>query len=139
MKTSKTTKVIFWVTTVIIFLFEGVLPAFTSQTQMAKQGITHLGYPQYFGNAFVVFKVLGALVLIIPQVPNRIKEWAYAGFAFDFIFATISHVAVDGASFMSFFPLIFLVLLATSYITFNKISNSRKSVLSKTNNYRFQL
>ena len=53
---------------------------------MAKQGVSHLGYPEYFGNAFVIFKVLGALVLLIPQVPNRIKEWAYAGFALDFVF-----------------------------------------------------
>ena len=68
-------------TTVIIFLMEGVMPAFTSQTEMAKEGIKHLGYPEYFGNALVVFKVVGALLLIIPQVPKRIKEWAYAGFA----------------------------------------------------------
>jgi len=135
MKTSKTTKAIYWTTTVIILLFEGVMPALTSQTELAKKGIHHLGYPAYFGNALVVFKVIGTLLLIIPQIPQRIKEWAYAGFAFDFIFAAISHWSVDGFNFMTIFPLIFLVLLATSYITFNKISNSRKSVLSKTNNY----
>lgn len=41
----KTSKIIFWVTTTLIFLFEGVMPAFTSQTEMAKEGIRHLGYP----------------------------------------------------------------------------------------------
>ena len=87
---TKTTNIIFWVTTTIIFLMEGVMPAFTSQTELAKEGIRHLGYPQYFGNALVVFKVLGALALMILQIPNRIKEWAYAGFAFDFIFASLS-------------------------------------------------
>ena len=102
MKTTKTTKAIYWVTAVIIFLFEGVMPALTSQTELAKQGMQHLGYPLYFGNAFVIFKVLGTLVLIIPQIPNRIKEWAYAGFAFDFIFATISLLVIDGASLMAF-------------------------------------
>ena len=81
-KTNKMKKIniIYWTTTIIIFLMEGVMPAFTSQTELAKEGIRHLGYPEYFGNALVVFKVLGALALIIPQVPNRIKEWAYAGF-----------------------------------------------------------
>ena len=64
---------------------EGLLPAFTSQTEMAKEGIRHLGYPEYFGKALVVFKVLGVLALIIPQVPKRVKEWAYAGFAFDYL------------------------------------------------------
>ncbi len=117
----KSTKIIFWVTTIIIFLFEGVMPALTSQTELAKEGIKHLGYPGYFGNALVVFKILGVLVLIIPKVPNRIKEWAYAGFAFDFIFASISHFAVDGAGFQAIFPLIFLVILIISYINYHKL------------------
>lgn len=127
MKTKKTTKAIYWITTVIIFLFEGVMPALTSQTQLAKEGIRHLGYPEYFGNTFVIFKVLGTLALIIPQVPNRIKEWAYAGFAFDFIFAGISNWAVDGLSFLAFFPLIFLAILITSYTFREKLKRAQSS------------
>jgi hypothetical protein len=121
MTSSKTLKIIFWTTTIIIFLMEGVMPALTSQTEIAKEGIRHLGYPEYFGNALVVFKILGALTLIIPQIPKRIKEWAYAGFAFDFIFASISHFAVDGMGFQSFFPLIILGILMTSYFSFHKL------------------
>ena len=125
----KKAKIIFWTTTILIFLFEGVMPALTSQSEMAKEGLRHLGYPQYFGNALVVFKVLGVLALVIPQVPNRVKEWAYAGFAFDFIFASISHFAVDGIDFQGFFPLIILAILMISYIYHHKIerynNNSR--------------
>jgi DoxX-like family len=120
----KKNKIIFWIATGIIALFEGVMPAFTSQTELAKQGIRHLGYPEYFGNALVVFKVLGVLALIIPQIPKRIKEWAYAGFAFDFLFASISYFAVEGVVFLSFFPFIFLGILIVSYIYFHKINNS---------------
>ena len=120
----KKQKIIFWITTGLIFIMEGLLPAFTSQTEMAKEGIRHLGYPEYFGNALVVFKVLGALSLILPQVPKRIKEWAYAGFAFDFIFASISHFAIDGMDFQSFFPLIFLGILTASYISYHKIDST---------------
>ncbi|MFT3705600.1 MAG: DoxX family protein [Agriterribacter sp.] len=117
----KKINILFWVTTTLIFLMEGVIPAFTSQTELAKEGIRHLGYPAYFGNLLVIFKVAGALALIIPQVPKRIKEWAYAGFAFDFIAAAVSHGAVDGVNnFQTFFPLIFLVLLVISYITYHK-------------------
>lgn len=125
----KKAKIIFWITTIIIFLFEGVMPALTSQTELAKEGIRHLGYPEYFGNALVVFKILGVLVLVIPQVSNRVKEWAYAGFAFDFIFASISHFAVDGVDFQSFFPLIFLVILAISYIYHHKIERYKNIAL----------
>lgn len=117
----KKIKITFWVTTVIIFLFEGVMPALTFQSEPAKEGLRHLGYPQYFGNAFVVFKVLGALTLIIPQIPKRIKEWAYAGFAFDFTFACISHWTVDGFGGQAIFPLFVFAVLIASYISYNKI------------------
>ncbi|MFD1604715.1 DoxX family protein [Flavobacterium artemisiae] len=125
----KTTKIIFWTTTILIFLFEGLMPALTSQSEMAKEGIRHLGYPEYFGNALVVFKILGVLALIIPQVPGRIKEWAYAGFAFDFIFASISHFAVDGIDFQGFFPLIVLAILIVSYVTYHKIQRYKNIAL----------
>jgi hypothetical protein len=112
----KKDKIIFWTATIIIFLLEGVMPAITSQTEQAKEGIKHLGYPEYFGIMLTAFKVLGSLVLIIPKVSNRIKEWAYAGFAFDFIAAFISIWAVDGLSGLAFFPIVILGILIVSYI-----------------------
>lgn len=118
----KKNKIIFWIATIIIALFEGVMPALTSQTELAKEGIRHLGYPEYFGNALVVFKVLGVLVLVIPTIPARVKEWAYAGFAFDFIFATISHGAVDGVNVQTFFPLVVLGILTVSYVFYHKVN-----------------
>jgi hypothetical protein len=125
----KKAKIIFWITTTIIFLFEGVMPALTSQSELAKEGIRHLGYPEYFGNALVIFKILGVLILVIPSVPKNVKEWAYAGFGFDFIFASISHFAVDGMTFQGFFPLIFLVILAISYIYYHKIERHKNIAL----------
>lgn len=124
----KKEKIIFWTATILIFLFEGVMPAFTSQTELAKEGIRHLGYPVYFGNALVVFKILGVLALVIPQVPKNVKEWAYAGFGFDFIFASISHFAVDGVTFQGFFPLIVFAVLTLSYIYYHKLEGSKNSV-----------
>jgi len=118
----KKEKIIFWTATTIIALFEGVMPALTSQTELAKEGIRHLGYPEYFGNALVVFKILGVLALVIPQIPKRVKEWAYAGLAFDFIFASISHGAVDGMNVQTIFPLFVLGILAVSYVYYHKLS-----------------
>jgi hypothetical protein len=114
-------KVYFWISTGFIFLMEGVMPALTSQTELAKEGISHLGYPQYFGNSLVIFKVLGVLALVIPNLPKRIKEWAYAGFIFDFLFASISHGVVDGINFQTFLPLIVLLILMVSYINYNRL------------------
>ena len=117
----KKDKIIYWTATTIIALFEGVMPALTSQTELATEGIRHLGYPEYFGTALVIFKILGVLALVIPQIPKRVKEWAYAGFAFDFIFAAISHGAVDGINGQTFFPMLVLGILAVSYVYYHKI------------------
>lgn len=116
----KKTNIIFRISTGFIFLFEGVMPALTSQTEVAKESMHHLGYPDYFGMALTVFKVLGVLALVIPSVPGRIKEWAYAGFTFNLLFACISHLAVDGAGFFAVLPLIILLILATSYWSYHK-------------------
>lgn len=123
----KKDKIIFWTATTIIALFEGVMPALTSQTELAKEGIRHLGYPEYFGNALVVFKILGVLAIIIPQIPKRLKEWAYAGFVFDFIFASISHGVVDGIDGQTIFPLVILAILMVSYIYYHKLNNKMES------------
>ncbi len=125
MKPSKTTTIIYWITTALVFLWEGVMVAFTTNTDMAKEGIAHLGYPNYFRIMLSVFKVVGALVLILPFFKGRYKEWAYAGMGIVFISATVSHCAVDGVNGMSLFPLIFLVILIVSYVTYHKIQAAK--------------
>ncbi|MCA9353142.1 DoxX family protein [Patescibacteria group bacterium] len=117
----KTTKTIFWITTIIIFLFEGVLPALTSHSEMSVNSFIHLGYPLYFISLLTVFKVLGSLALVIPQVSPRIKEWAYVGFGIDFIAALVSVWVVDGFGLMLLMPVAFMIILVISYRSYHKI------------------
>lgn len=123
----KKIKIIYWVTTVLVFLFEGVVPALTSNMQLAVDGIRHLGYPDYFRVMLTVFKVVGALVLILPMIKGRYKEWAYVGFGITFIAATVSHLVIDGFNFQSIFPLIIFAILACSYICYHKINAANNS------------
>ena len=118
----KTTKITYWATTIIIVLLEGLMPALTSNTELAKQGISHLGYPDYFRTTLTVFKILGALVLIVPRIKGRVKEWAYAGFAIDFICATVSHWVVDGFGGQTIFPIIVLAILIASYLSYHRLN-----------------
>ncbi|RZJ34797.1 MAG: DoxX family protein [Flavobacterium sp.] len=124
----RTINIAYWITTILIVVFEGVLPALTSQTEMAKEGIRHLGYPEYFGTALAVFKVLGAIILIVPQIPARMKEWAYAGFGFDFTFAFISYLAVEGFVGAALFPLVVFMILIVSYVTYHKRLRARNRI-----------
>ena len=114
------TRLTFWVATGIIFLFEGIMPALTGHTEMAKAGVMHLGYPDYFRVFLNIMKVAGALTLILPFAPARLKEWAYAGFTFSLLAATFSHYMVDGAQGQTFFPLVILGILMASYWAFRK-------------------
>ena len=117
----KKAKTIFWITTLIIVLFEGVMPLFTFNSELAKAGIAHLGYPTYFGLLLVIFKVLGAIGLILPSVKGNVKEWVYAGFGFDFIFAFLSYLMVDGVNGNLLLPIICMILLTLSYRSYHKI------------------
>lgn len=120
----KTTKISYWATTIIIFLLDGVMPALTSNTELAKQGISHLGYPDYFRVMLTVFKVTGAIVLIVPQIKMRFKEWAYVGFGINFICAATSHWVVDGFGGDVIFPLVAFVLLAVSYVSYHRLQDN---------------
>lgn len=117
-------KIIFWVTTTIIFLFEGVMPALTSQSEMSIQGITGLGYPLYFVTLLTVFKVLGSIVLIVPKFPPRVKEWAYAGFGIDFTCAFVSLWVVAGFNVGLALPVVAFILLILSYNSYHKLNKN---------------
>jgi len=116
----KKDKIIFWVSTTLIFVFEGVLTALFSQKPESKMMMNHLGYPAYFGIALNIFKVLGSIAVMIPILPKRLIGLAYAGFVYDFIFAGISNTAVDGFGAGTIFPVVAMAVLAVSYIYYNK-------------------
>ena len=119
----KKNKIIFWTTTVFLFLFEGIMPlsALIFAPSQATAGTVYLDYPTYFAYVIIVFKVLGSILLIIPGLPRPMKEWTYAGFAFNFICASVSHFVVDGLAFVSFFPLIILAIAGILYVTYFKV------------------
>ncbi len=114
----KKNKIIFWVATGIIFLFEGLMPLGTLlfAPEYATAGTEPLGYPDYFAHALIICKVLGATALIIPALHPKIKEWAYAGLTFNLIFAVISHAMVDGEIANILMPIVIGAILAVSYI-----------------------
>ncbi|MBG9376051.1 DoxX family protein [Panacibacter sp. DH6] len=123
----KSARIVYWTTTLIIFLLEGVMPAFTSNSELAKQGFSYLGYPDYFRVMLTVFKVAGAILLVLPVVKGRVKEWVYAGFAFDFICAAASLTIVGGLSAAIIFPLVMLLILVASYVAYHKYASAKQS------------
>ena len=109
-------KVAYWVTTGLLAAM-GAFGAFAylSGSPEAVQGFSHVGYPQQLRVLLGIAKLAGAIVLLVPGVPT-LKEWAYAGFTFAWIAATVAHyLAGDGAQ--SLMPVVLMVFLAVSYVT----------------------
>lgn len=52
--------------------------------------VTSLGYPLYVLTILGIWKVLGAIALVVPGFP-RLKEWAHAGIFFLMTGAALSH------------------------------------------------
>lgn len=119
----KKNKVIFWVATILIVLWEGVMPLSTLlfAPEQATVGTRPLGYPDYFAYALIVCKVLGVIAIAYPKTPEKLKEWAYAGLTFNLIFAFISHACVDKNIGFMVMPLVVLGILAISYVYNQKV------------------
>lgn len=116
----KTNKIIYWTTTAIISLMM-LFSAYNyfANPEMAK-AFTHLGFPNYFRIELGTAKILGALVLLIPQIPARIKEWSYVGFAITFVSAAIAHYSSGDSISVIVMPIVFLIILVVSYMYFHK-------------------
>jgi uncharacterized membrane protein YphA (DoxX/SURF4 family) len=119
----KRTNTIYWIFTIafaLLMLFSAVPDALVVPD--AVTFMTHLGYPRYFIPFIGIAKILGVIAILIPGF-SRIKEWAYAGFAFDLIGAIYSNVAVGPVSYQMIFMLIWVIPFIGSYVFYHKKLN----------------
>lgn len=77
---------------------------------MVKGFFMQLGYPVYIIYPLAIAKVLG-VVAILAKKSLLLKEWAYAGFFFDTIFAAAAHLnAKDGGQILALAAMIMIVV-----------------------------
>ncbi|MFC4099153.1 DoxX family protein [Paenibacillus xanthanilyticus] len=79
--------------------------------------VANLGYPVYVLTILGIWKVLGAIAIVVPGAA-RLKEWTYAGFFFLLTGAAISHAlgsetGVDAFSIL--LPLVYAALNIASW------------------------
>ncbi|MDB5282574.1 MAG: DoxX family protein [Bacteroidota bacterium] len=115
----KKDKIIYWATTGVI-AFVMVFSIYKIYTPDWK----HLGYPDYFRTELVILKILGLIVLLVPQFPVRMKEWAYAGFGIVLLSASVAHFNSGDAVLNGIEPLGFFLILAVSNIYMNKLKEA---------------
>lgn len=119
----KTTKIIYWVTTGIICLFAST--AIFMNSEMAIEGTKHVGIPRWLGLEISIGQLVGLVLLIVPAVPARIKEWAYVGFGILYISAAVAHIAINDPLGNTIMAIVFFGLLIVSYTSFHKLQKAK--------------
>ncbi len=116
----KTIKTLYWVITIIFcvaMLLDGI--AGLNLAEEGKKALHQLGYPEYIMTITGIAKILGAIAILQTKY-STVKEWAYAGFAIDFIGAAASWAFVGGGMIGVIPPLVALAFMFVSYFLWKK-------------------
>jgi hypothetical protein len=123
----KAKSVVYWTMTGLVAFFiggGGVSQIF--QYQANPHGVVpELGYPLYFFLILGIWKVLGAITILVPRFP-LLKEWAYAGIFFDLTGAAASCAAVGGYGAYGFHVIAPLILTGFTMASWALRPPSRK-------------
>jgi hypothetical protein len=127
----KKDKIIYWTSTIIvtgIFLWSALNFAFNDEM---KEAFAHFGLPNWFRIELTVAKITGAIVLLLPMIPHKIKEFAYAGFAITLISAAVAHLSSGDSVLLEIGHSFFFVTLVLSYIYYQRIKKSDELIQSR--------
>ncbi len=114
-------KIIFWIVTGLLCLMMlGSAGMYIFKHAEIAEIFEKLHYPAYIIYPLAIAKILG-VIAILTNYSRILKEWAYAGFFFDFLLAASAHYFAGVPSPLT--ALVALVLLIASYILDKK--NSR--------------
>lgn len=116
----------YWTTTILVAFFMSGGIAQVMQVKATVDGFVHiLGYPPYFVVILGVWKVLGAIAILVPRFP-RLKEWAYAGIFFDLMGAAASNASVGGYGAYGFHIIAPLLICVLTMVSWGLRPESRK-------------
>ncbi|MEV0341538.1 DoxX family protein [Nocardia sp. NPDC050713] len=99
-----------------ILMTESVVGAYWDLARIpyVQDTFARLEYPLYFATIIGAAKVAAVGAVLAPGTP-RVKEWAYAGLAFVYGGAALSHLAVGDPAAAAISPLVFLGLTVASW------------------------
>ena len=125
--TPRAANLLFWVFTAL-FCLEMSFTAYYELTSQGAQAFARLGFTNsYFRIELSLAKWVGVLALLLPMVPARIKEWAYAGFLINLISAVIAHAAIADRP-LAFVPSSLTgILWAISYLSWRRLHAVREN------------
>ncbi|MEM9990693.1 MAG: DoxX family protein [Bacteroidota bacterium] len=91
MASAKTKRIVYWVATgLLCTLMTGSAINYFLNFEAVAEEFAALGYPTHLIIPLAIAKLLG-VVAILSNKSQVLKEWAYAGFFFDFVLAFLAH------------------------------------------------
>ncbi len=91
----KANTLFYWISTAI-FCLEMSFTAYYELLPQGAQAFIRLGFAgESFRMELSLAKLVGVAILLIPMIPARLKEWAYAGFAINLVSAVIAHLSIS--------------------------------------------
>jgi hypothetical protein len=126
-KASKALVAGFWIVTAV-FCLEMSFTAYYELLPQGAQAFARLGFPaNYFHIELSLAKLVGVAALLVPLVPARFKEWAYAGFAINLVSAIIAHLSIHDVPQALAPSSITSVLWALSYYLWRRVQATKAS------------
>jgi len=114
-------KIAYWIVTGLLCLM--MLASAAMEILMFRDSaafVAQLGFPHFIAYVLPVTKILG-VAAILAKYSKTLKEWAYAGFFFDFVLAALAHYFSGVPSPIP--AIVAFVLLTASYYLDKKIYN----------------
>jgi len=125
---NKTLKIIYWgllILLCIVNLMSGISGFFPNEQSVAIMAL--LQYPMYLLIIIGIAKILGVVAMLQTKYVT-IKEWAYAGFAIDYVGASASFAFVGAGLLEIAMPLVFLIVLLLVHYLWIVTSNRKSHV-----------
>lgn len=102
-------QVVYWLSTAIlcgIMLYSASM--YFTKTEMVNGFFESFNFPTYLVIPLAIAKIVGVIIVLL-RPSNWLTEWAYAGFFFNLVLATLAHYHADhGIIGFSLFALIAL-------------------------------
>jgi uncharacterized membrane protein len=121
-KAIKTTYRILTIVFALLMLMDGGAGVVKEKT--GQEVMNHLHYPIYIMVITGAFKILGAIA-ILQNKYKTIKEWAFAGFAINFIGAFASRAFMGDAIGLLIPPLVVLAVMCVVYYFWKKFETMK--------------
>ncbi|HMJ46694.1 MAG TPA: DoxX family protein [Ferruginibacter sp.] len=127
----KNKKIIFWTLTILIsafFILSGYMEITKNPATYPKT--ISMGYPPYFITLLGVAKLIGSAVFLVPMF-RRLREWVFAAFTIDVIFACASGYTIQSYGDCAKAVVVFIILMLTYWLFIDIERTVSHNILTK--------